>query len=131
MISRRWVPLAFVTLLLGGCDIVDGGREVMCTGEMRPGILVAVRDSLTDAPLAPGAELIVRDGTYADTTAFPPNEPAAETQRLAAAYERAGTYTVTVRKAGFVDWVRTGVVVTADECHVQTVSLIARLKHSQ
>jgi hypothetical protein len=44
------------------------------------------------------------------------------------AYERAGTYTVTVEQQGYRPWSRSGVRVTKDECHVRGVSITARLQ---
>lgn len=118
--------LLLCALVLSGCNLVDGDEA--CTSELRFGLRVTVQDSLTGAPAASGAQLIARDGSYADTVSFPPNRPDLDALPLASAPERPGTYTVTVRKAGFLDWVRTGVRVTADECHVRPVDLTARLR---
>lgn len=123
----RSVSLSVIVLGLGGCDLIDG-PGVICTANFVFGLSVAVQDSTTGAPAASGAELIARDGAYADTAGFPPGRPDLDAQPLVSAGERPGTYTVTVRKPGFVDWVRSGVVVTADECHVHTVELTARLR---
>ena len=46
---------------------------------------------------------------------------------MALAYERAGTYTVTVHATGYRDWIKPGVTVTKDVCHVIGVLLTARL----
>jgi len=43
-------------------------------------------------------------------------------------YEREGTDTITVRRAGYATWTRTGVTVTRDECHVRPVTVTARLQ---
>ena len=47
--------------------------------------------------------------------------------RAALAFERAGTYAVTVHADGYKDWSKTGVVVTKDVCHVIGVALSARM----
>jgi hypothetical protein len=47
--------------------------------------------------------------------------------RLIGAWERAGTYTVTVDKPGFQSWVREEVEVEEGECHVVPVRLEAVL----
>ena len=44
------------------------------------------------------------------------------------AAERAGTYRITVSKAGYQTWTRTGVQVTADVCHVHPAQAEARLQ---
>lgn len=43
------------------------------------------------------------------------------------AYERAGTYSIRVQKAGYKDWVKTGVRVRQGTCHVKTVTLDVRM----
>ena len=53
-----------------------------------------------------------------------------DTLILYAAVDRPGTYSVLVRSPGYSDWLRTTVDVTADACHVRTVTLTARLLHS-
>ena len=121
------LSLALAVLTTAGCDVLDS-REVACTDNFVFGLVVAVQDSSTGAPAASGAQLIAQDGAWADTVGFPPNRPDLDAQELVSAGERPGTYTVTVRKAGFRDWQRTGVVVTADECHVHPVELTARLQ---
>jgi hypothetical protein len=128
----RDVPRALLALsafALGACDSLDSG-PIACTDIFLWGLHVAVQDSATGTPSASGAQLIARDGAYADTSSFPPNRPDLDGLHLVAAGEREGTYTVTVRKAGFVDWERSGIVVTADECHVRPVALTARLKRA-
>lgn len=122
------ILLVVALLTTAGCDLLDENLGVECTDNFVNGLEVAVQDSSTGAPAASGAELIAQDGAWADTVRFPPNRPEYDALRLASAGERPGTYTVTVRKAGFRDWQRSGIVVTADECHVHTVELMARLQ---
>lgn len=123
------VLLVLSVLAFGACDALDS-QPVYCTGNFVWGLQVTVQDSATGAPSASGAQLIARDGVYADTSSFPPNRPDLDNQPLVGAGEREGTYTVTVRKAGFIDWERPNVVVAADECHVRPVALTARLKRA-
>jgi hypothetical protein len=128
----RHVPralLAFFAVAVGACDALDS-PPVYCTENFVWGVHVGVQDSLTGVPSASGAQLVARDGAYADTASYPPNRPDLDNLPLIAAGERAGTYTVTVRKAGFVDWEQRDVVVTADECHVRPVALTARLRRT-
>ena len=111
-------------LLVSGAALTGCVTEPFaCTDEMRPGILVDIRDSVTSEFLASGARSIARDGEFADTvpaqiTGFPHS----------LAHERPGTYTLTVERANYATWTRTGVVVTDGRCHVNTVSIIARLQ---
>jgi hypothetical protein len=110
--------------------LTDAG--VVCTDNIVWGINATVQDSLTGAPAASGARLIARDGTYADTTTMPFGHEDPNRGTLFAAEERPGVYTVTVDKAGFLTWERSGIVVTMDEydCHVVPVHLVARLRRS-
>ena len=111
------VGAAFVTACnWGGVD---------CTADARPGIVIEVSDSVTGAPITRGYTVIVAEGAYRDSVSFPLEGPL---PYPVFAVERRGTYTVTVRADGYADWIRTGVRVTADECHVRTVALAARLR---
>jgi hypothetical protein len=65
---------------------------------------------------------VARTATAADTSDGLPDG----TYPLA--YEKPGTYEVTVQQTGYRLWTRTNVQVTRDECHVQTVSLTALLQ---
>ncbi|MDA1080669.1 MAG: hypothetical protein O2973_03175 [Gemmatimonadetes bacterium] len=99
-----------------------------CTAVAIAGVYVTVQDRLTDSPPPfTGLWARARDGTYVDSTtmSFPSSVVGAVSVPLA--YERTGTYTVTVHVDGYQEWERTGVVVTEDECHVIPVSLNARL----
>ena len=132
MRTSRCLPgvlLGFSVLAFGACDALDS-QPVYCTENFVWGLQVTVQNSATGAPSASGAQLVARDGVYADTSSFPPNRPDLENQPLVGAGEREGTYTVTVRKDGFLDWERTNVVVTADECHVRPVALTAPLERA-
>jgi len=95
--------------------------------EFRFGLSVYVKDSVTAAPAASGATLIARDGTWADTVSLPAGKAGLDGLGLNTAGERAGTYSLTVHKAGYHDWVKSGVVVTADVCHVHPVVVTALL----
>lgn len=96
---------------------------VRCTGSFAYGISVQVQDSVSGAAAATGARLVLREGAYVEIA----DQPLGGVS-LSGAGERPGVYSVTVEKAGYHDWTRTNVRVTADECHVQGVSLTARLQ---
>src|ERR687895_199921 len=115
---QRYPPLVGAALVLGACDVANTG-DLVCPDYFEFGLHITVQDSLTGLPAASGAQLIVQHGSYADTVNVPANRPDLNAHPLPSAGERAGTYTVSVHKAGFVDWVRTGIVVAADKCHVR------------
>jgi hypothetical protein len=104
-----------------GCSIVTPD---VCTSIFVSGINVRVQDAATGAPIAKDARLLVTDGAYSDSSYAPVLNDSAP---LSAAGERAGVYSLTVRKAGYVTWTRSGVEVTKDACHVRPVSLTATL----
>ena len=102
-----------------------------CTADYRFGLTVTVVDSVTSAPPA-SAVLLARSGAFVDSVG--PATPVVGSLNgppvlvLSAAGERPGTYDLTVRAPGYRDWTRTGVEVTADECHVHGVPVTARLR---
>ena len=113
------VSVAALAGMLGCSDALG----TICTDEARPGILVTVRDSVTRAPVS-GARVVARMGTTIDTSSGLPDG----TYPLA--YEKPGTYEVTVDQTGYRLWTSGNVPVTRDECHVQTVSLTALIQPS-
>lgn len=125
-----------VAIFLTGCALLDDGPQV-CTADFRFGLAVYVKDSSTGAWAASGARLLTDlAGTPVDTaqsfpTAFPAGQPSLDSMPLLGAGERAGVYRVTVRKAGYADWLRAGVRVTEDECHVRPTTLTAQLQAKQ
>ncbi len=120
---RRLLSLGALLLapVLIGCS-EDGSGPIACTLEYRAGITVEITDSATGLAAAEGATLTIREGEYVEswTDTF-------GGVTLAGAWERAGTYDVTVAKDGYHTWIRTDVVVDADECHVHSVALQAAL----
>ncbi len=123
---RRGLLLLAVLALYAGCKD-DGTLGRICTTEARAGIQVDVRDAATGEPAADGAIAYAQEGAYVDTLRTIPNLPPYASSMMAGVYERPGVYTVVVRKSGYRDWVQSNVIVTADECHVITVQLQARL----
>lgn len=117
--------LALGALACGKAVNDPGG--LVCTTEARAAISVTMVDSLTGSAAGmTGTWARAVDGAYRDSTGFftPPGVSGAS---AGLAYERAGTYAVTVHANGYRDWTKSGVVVTAGECHVNGVQLTARL----
>ena len=111
-------------LLLGIFTGCDGSTDpVMCTKELRFGIQMEVVNAESGNPSAAGATMTLNEGAYFESTVG-----TEDNSMLIGAPERAGTYIVTVARSGYHTWIQTDVVVTADECHVQTVSLRAELE---
>ena len=115
-----------VALYLAACSS-SKSTGMACTEEFRYGLAVYVNDSLTNTPIASGASLVARDGTYKDSVAFPSARPDLDPYALNSAGERAGTYQLTVTRPGYLPWSKNNVRVTANVCHVNGVSVTARL----
>lgn len=101
---------------------------VVCTAIAVPGIQVDVRDSVTGLPATDGALGIARDGAYADTLETLPTMGPLPSPTMLGAWERQGTYDVTVSRTNYLTWSAAGVRVTGDACHVTTVKLEANLQ---
>ena len=97
-----------------------------CTDEARAGIVVTVLDSASGTAAGKDARIVATAGTFVDSV--PGMWTASSDGPFALAREHAGTYTLTVNKTGFLDWTRSGIVVTADQCHVKTVQVTAKLQ---
>ena len=120
---------AAIAIGAAACAAPNGGPSgIICTAEARAAFNITVVDSLTGAPAAfTGLWARVVDGAYRDSTSFPFTNPQGGAVTMALAWERRGTFAVTVHAAGYSDWNKTGVVVTGDQCHVTPVQLTARM----
>jgi hypothetical protein len=106
--------LLFTGCALSGCDVFG----VVCTDELRPNLVVEVREAVSGEPAARGATGVAEhpgSGEITDLFAL------ADSLRLHGDWlrERAGRYTVAVQKPGF----RTeyaSATVDEDRCHVRT-----------
>jgi len=103
-----------------GC--ADQG-PIICTEQFVYGISVEVLDTENGSPLADSATMTLRDGDYVESTTLSPDG-----LTMVGAGERTGNYTVIVARPSYHNWVRTEIVVTADECHVIPVKLRAELQ---
>lgn len=118
---RRSVVVVLAALGAAACD--DEPSPVVCTAIAVAALNVTVVDAATSAPLC-DAEVVASDGSFRETLMpFPTGGDC----RYSGPFERAGTYTVTVRRSGYLDGSRTGVRVDRDECHVIPVALTVRL----
>lgn len=88
--------------------------EIQCTEEARAGLNITVKNAVTNQILGTGITVKATDGNYTETLEFfDANNPV-----FSGAWERAGTYIITVSGAGYVTFVSDAITVTADECHV-------------
>jgi hypothetical protein len=95
-----------------------------CTAEARAALNVNVTLNGSSAITAEGISVTARDGNYIEDLL--PVIP--DTPTFSGAYERTGNYIITVRKAGYQDYVSNNISVARDRCHViprqLTVNLI-------
>lgn len=119
---------------LGACSggnsqnpLADEG--LVCTTDVRPGIVVEIRDGSSGAPIAETAdgEAIDMDGTELELEPYSFNGDGEMTAR-ATAYERPGRYRVNVRHNGYANWTAEDVTVEAGACHVTMTTLQADLE---
>lgn len=125
MAHMRTALLLAATLATAAATACDGTTEpVLCTEELRAGIVLTVIDPISAAPILTGVTVTFQDGDYQETY----TSTSAPSGVFAGAYERPGTYVVAAAKDGFETWIRTGVEVAQGECHVATVELQAVLQ---
>lgn len=109
--------------LLTGCG---GGPTNVCTGDF-PALRITVRDSLTGTAAASGAiATATRRGDTAETIIVP-NDTSRDGVPIPLG-SLPGTYDVLLKKAGYADWTKSGIVVETSNCHLQTVSLEALIR---
>lgn len=99
-------------LLIFACKSSDD--DVNCTLEARAGLNVTVKDAQTTNYLGQGTIIVATDGNYAETLEYIDGL----IPSFAGAWEREGTYILTVSLSGYTTFVSEVITVTADECHV-------------
>jgi len=108
-----------------------------CTLEMRAGILLTVRDSITGTIVMSDKTRRIRatSASRTDSAVVSPSGtptfsgvvPAGD-GRWALAMENAGSWTVQMEADGYRLWRQDGIVVTRGLCHVKTLNVTARLQ---
>jgi hypothetical protein len=107
------VGLIFLPLMLFvGCD---SGHEVICTTQAVAGLNVLVKDAASNELLSEGITVLAQEGEYTETLQLLLFDLQ---QVFVGAWERKGTYTITVSKAGYQTFTSSPIVVERDICHV-------------
>lgn len=86
-----------------------------CTEEAVAGLNIVVKDATTGEVLSDGVVVSAQDGAYGEVLELVPGSNPAT---FAGAWERAGTYVITVQKSGYETLVSNAYQVTATVCHV-------------
>ena len=114
-------------MVLTGCsgdDIRDG---ILCPAVVKPGIEVFVFDAETRGAISCGSVVTIEDGDFSETIVdvnrFDGSGNCDDEGPLQGAFEREGSYTVTVSKEGYEDYVDSSVEVESDVCGVITVEI--------
>jgi hypothetical protein len=89
--------------------------DINCTQEAKAGLNITVKDALTQDILSLGVTVIIQDGLYNETLEEFIGE---DFSFFMGAWEREGTYTVTISKEGYQTFTSEPIVVNADVCHV-------------
>jgi hypothetical protein len=118
MMRRQSVAVAVAFAGLAGC----GELAVVCTDIPRWALDVAILDAETDTPTADGASVIAVNGAYYDSLFVSSNVASVR----AASEGPPGTYTLRVRKPGFVP-VQQQVIVPGSTCGAEMTEAVAYL----
>jgi len=97
--------------------------DIFCTTEARAGLNVQVRLAGSSAFETTGVSVTATDGSYVEPLEFYQGSTI-----FSGAYERQGTYIITVSKPGYVTHTSLPITVTADECHVISQNLLVELQ---
>lgn len=124
----RVFSLVILTGVFSGCNLayqLSGD----CSDELRSAMRVDVVDSLSGAPAAAAATVWVRSSTFLDSVRVPDTVASATAAYWMEDKIKGGTYSVEVDKAGYRQWLRDGIRVDADRCHVRSPAFVtARLQ---
>ena len=116
--------LLFSTLFFtSSCDDNDD-NQIFCTDQFVYGLNVIVLDAVTGNPIFQDIEVKAVDGAYQEILELVPGLEYA----FVGAGERAGTYVVTITKAGYQTYTSAPIILTRDECHVIPQSLTVNLQ---
>ena len=108
---------------ISSCEDNDD-NQIFCTDQFVYGLNVIVLDAVTGNPIFQDIEVKAVDGAYQELLELVPGLEYA----FVGAGERAGTYVVTITKAGYQTYTSAPIVLTRVECHVIPQSLTVNLQ---
>lgn len=115
------ITACLLALLCAGTGCVLGTEY--CTADYRYGLTVVVRDSVTSALAIDSTVVTAQDGAYVEVLAV-----SFDSLAFIGAGERPGRYAISVARLGYLPWLREGVKVSKDGCHVQPTTVEVRLQ---
>ena len=119
----RTIMAATLIVSLIACDIFESDK---CLLEGQPAVQLTLVGPGGSEVLSTSARLIVRSGSYADTTEVITATPARVWQ-ISAADNRPGTYEVTFTVAGYAPWTRSSLVARDAGCELLPAVVTAEL----
>ena len=122
--KKLFIFFLFSTVFFTSSCNDNDDNQIFCTDQFVYGLNVIVLDASTGNPIFQDIEVKAVDGTYQELLELVPGLEYA----FVGAGERAGTYVVTITKAGYQTYTSAPIVVTRDECHVIPQSLTVNLQ---
>lgn len=128
---RRLVTAALIVatpVVLAACSLTT---ECRVTGVF--GLRLIIEDSITNQATGDSALATAADSAagYIDTLRVAPGAegrtPEGRARLFIGVVDRPGTYTVHVRKPGYVDWTATNVQLAEGACGVEPLEMLARM----
>jgi hypothetical protein len=122
--KKLFLFFLFTTVFfISSCEDNDD-NQIFCTDQFVYGLNVIVLDAVTGNPIFQDIEVKAVDGAYQEILELVPGLEYA----FVGAGERAGTYVVTITKAGYQTYTSAPIILTRDECHVIPQSLTVNLQ---
>ena len=110
---KAWLAISLAApVFTGAC------QRFGCDAYAAPGIHARVRDGVTGEGVTTEVLAVAYEGAYSDTLLSLGSD-----SLQSGVYERAGVYRLEVTGAGYVFWMRQGIRVRDEGCHVGTVQI--------
>ena len=106
--------------LLAACSQGAGGA---CAADPVPGLNISVVDTAGNAGNILNVKIVVRDGIWGDSI----NSNARNVTNFLTAFDRPGTYAITVTGTAVKSFVISGIVVQQNGCHVRERDVTATM----
>ena len=126
--SRRadYKRLSIVALAVGGAVLMaacNQGAGGACQTDKVPGLNISVVDTAGNAGNVLNVKIVVRDGTWGDSI----SGTTRNVTNFLTAFDRPGTYAITVTGTAVKTFAITGVVVQQNGCHVRERDVTATM----
>ncbi len=123
------LPLLIASAFIFSCKPNRIGPSPVCTMEAKAGINLSIKDAKTNVFLGDSVVAILTDGTYTESLSYFAGNPPI----FSGAWERTGSYVITISRNRYTTLTTSPIIVTKDECHVipQTLTLSLQPKKNQ